>query len=118
MEGRFHRLNGTVNVPPHDVSPWATRLRSAIAPALAATLVLSGCGDPIGPEPIQELPRALTAGERALIDAGNDFAVDLLRRVHGAAPDSTVFLSPLSASMALGMTMNGAAGATLDQMRQ
>jgi serine protease inhibitor len=37
--------------------------------------------------------------------------------VHRARPDSTIFLSPLSASMALGMTMNGAGGATLDQMR-
>jgi serpin B len=88
---------------------------------LAALLALSAsaCADPIGPgsETIDELPRALSEGERRLISAGNTFAVKLLLHVHAAAPDSTVFLSPLSASMALGMTMNGAAGATLDQMR-
>jgi serine protease inhibitor len=90
--------------------------RGALALALALSLV--ACEkDPTAPEQITELPRALSTGEKALIQAGNRFAVDLLRKVHTAAPDSTVFLSPLSASMALGMTMNGATGATLDQMR-
>ncbi|MCH8838551.1 MAG: serpin family protein, partial [Candidatus Marinimicrobia bacterium] len=32
-------------------------------------------------------------------------------------PDQNIFISPLSVSMALGMTANGAAGATLDSMR-
>jgi serpin B len=85
---------------------------------LFAALVLVGCDQsPTEPDQITELPRALSAGERALIQAGNRFAIDLLRQVHRAAPDSTAFLSPLSASMALGMTMNGTTGATLDQMR-
>lgn len=87
--------------------------------AVLVPLLLAACGGDItGPaDPIAELPRALTVTERALIDAGNTFAVDLLAQVHRAAPDSTVFLSPLSASMALGMTMNGAAGDSYDQMR-
>ena len=98
------------------------RLRPSGATAcLALTLVLAGCGEgPTGPGPakaITELPRALSTGEQSLIQASNTFAVNLLTQVHAAAPDSTVFLSPLSASMALGMTMNGAAGETLDQMR-
>ncbi len=95
-----------------------TRARAILALWLLAAT--AACGQDItGPEPpITELPRALTPAERTLVNAGNDFAVDLLRQVHGAAPDSTVFLSPLSASIALGMTMNGAAGATRDQMRE
>jgi serine protease inhibitor len=88
----------------------------------ALTLLVAACGEgPTGPgpaQPITELPRPLGSTEQALIQAGNAFAVKLLAQVHAAAPDSTVFLSPLSASMALGMTMNGAAGETLDQMRQ
>ena len=93
-------------------------LRRAPLPVLLA-LAAGACADPVGPgsEPITELPRALSQGEQRLISAGNTFAVKLLLHVHAAAPDSTVFLSPLSASMALGMTMNGAAGATMDQMR-
>jgi len=89
----------------------------AFASAVLA-LTIASCGDsPVAPEPITELPRDLTSAERAVVQASNLFAVDLLNQVHLATPDSTVFLSPLSASMALGMTMNGAAGATLDQMR-
>ena len=91
----------------------------ARAALLSAALTLGGCSDSgTTPAPIDQLPRALSLGEQRLIAAGNRFAVDLLGEVHRAAPDSTVFLSPLSASMALGMTMNGTAGATLDQMRQ
>lgn len=45
------------------------------------------------------------------------FAFSLLRQVAGETPDSNLFLSPLSASMALGMTMNGAEGSTLDAMK-
>src|SRR5690606_439264 len=93
------------------------RLRP-LRPAVLAVAALFACGPEItGVDPIEELPRALSTDEQALVRAGNRFAVDLLRQVHAAAPDSTVFLSPLSASMALGMTTTGAAGATLDQMR-
>lgn len=85
-----------------------------------AAMVMMGCGDAItGPsEPITDLPRELSAAEVALVEAGNSFALDFLRQVHLASPDSTVFLSPLSASMALGMALNGAAGDTHDQMRR
>jgi serpin B len=68
--------------------------------------------------PITELPRELSVAERSLIGASNVFTVDLLRRIREDSPDSTIFLSPLSASMALGMTMNGATGATRSQMEQ
>jgi serine protease inhibitor len=90
-----------------------TALLAALAPLAAA-----GCQEsPTTPEEITELPRALSVSELAVIRSANAFAFDLLRQVHDAAPDSTVFLSPLSASMALGMTLNGAAGATFEQMR-
>ncbi len=89
---------------------------------LAATALLS-CGDPSGPDNrpalITELPRELSVGEEAVIGGSNAFALDLLRAVWAARPSDSpnVFLSPLSASMALGMTMNGADGATWTQMR-
>jgi len=86
--------------------------------ALVFATVTSACGWGItSPERMAELPRALSSSEIALISAGNSFAVSLLRTVYESQPDSTVFLSPLSASMALGMTLNGAQGATRDQMR-
>ncbi|HWG53608.1 MAG TPA: serpin family protein [Gemmatimonadaceae bacterium] len=85
----------------------------------AAALLLAACSmDSTAPGPISALPRALTSGEQSLISASNSFAFSLLRQLnHDTPPDSNIFISPLSASMALGMTMNGAAGTTLDSMR-
>ena len=65
--------------------------------------------------PAPELPRALSAPEVEVIGAGNRFAFDLLREA--SRPADNLFLSPLSASVALGMTMNGAGGETWSQMR-
>jgi serpin B len=77
------------------------------------------CSDPAAPpvQPITALPRELTAAENKIIAASNDFAFDLFRTGNRAQRNSNVFISPLSASMALGMTANGAAGATYDEMR-
>jgi serpin B len=88
-----------------------------------ALLVLTGCASSTGPggelPPIlTELPRTLAPSELRIVDGANAFAFDLLREATRAlAPDSNAFLSPLSASMALGMTLNGANGETYDAMR-
>ena len=87
--------------------------------ALSVALALLGArGDPIGPgRPLEELPRPLTAGEATVIERSNTFGIDLLREVLEADDRTNVVLSPLSASMVLAMTLNGAAGTTLDGMR-
>jgi serpin B len=86
--------------------------------SIAVVLVLVACADPTGSsDAIGELPRPLTDGERAVIGASNGFAFSLLRQVNAEHPDSNLFISPLSISMALGMTMNGTAGETLSEMR-
>ena len=88
---------------------------------LFAAIVLVACNDPSGPsgstKRITALPRALSSGEQAVIAASNSFGFALLRELDRTRADSNVFMSPLSASMALGMTMNGAAGQTFDEMR-
>jgi serine protease inhibitor len=66
---------------------------------------------------LDALPRQLTAAESKIVTATNDFSFALFRRLSAAQKDGNVFTSPLSASMALGMTMNGAAGSTYDQMK-
>src|SRR5687768_17850666 len=82
------------------------------------TIAALACSDPSGPgETITSLPRPLTVAEQKLIGGSNAFAFDLLRQVNTAQRGSNVFISPLSASMALGMTANGAAGSTYDAMR-
>ncbi|NIS35225.1 MAG: serpin family protein, partial [Actinobacteria bacterium] len=94
-----------------------TRIAAGLG-ALAVASAALACGDPTGVQPITELPRALTVQELEVIDGSNAFAFGLLREVRAARPDSpNTFLSPLSASMALGMTLNGADGETWTQMR-
>ncbi len=88
---------------------------------LGAILLLAGCSSPAGPQEVQRiesLPRALTDGELALTAAGEAFAFDFLREVvRGEDPAVNVFVSPLSASMALGMALAGAEAGTFEAMR-
>ena len=90
---------------------------------LTAVLAATACGGSTATEPrtqpveIDALPRALSASEQKVVTSANDFSFSLFRQLSAAQKDSNVFTSPLSASMALGMTMNGAAGPTLSQMQ-
>jgi len=87
----------------------------------AVLLIISACSGPTeqsGPPPLlTALPRTLSTAEARLVSAGNQFAFGVFREVQLARPGDNVFLSPTSAAMALGMTLNGAAGTTLDSMR-
>ena len=82
----------------------------------------AACSDPAGPggaapDSLNVLPRTLSDGERAAIAASNRFAFDLFKSINARFADTNVFISPLSASFALGMTLNGANGETFDGMR-
>lgn len=90
-------------------------VRWYLVPVALATLACSDPNDP-GASTITELPRQLTAAEQKLVSGSNTFAFDLMRQINASQRDSNVFVSPLSASMALGMTANGAAGTTYDAM--
>lgn len=86
--------------------------------SLLVALVASGCTEATAPgAPLTELPRDLSSSESELITANNDFAFDLFRAVNADQHQANVFISPLSASMALGMAANGANGPTYDEMR-
>jgi serpin B len=89
--------------------------------AAIAGAILLGCGDPAAPEGtppvISALPRELTTVETEMVNATNSFGVNLLKEVNKSFAGENIFMSPLSASMALGMTMNGAEGTTFEEMR-
>lgn len=90
--------------------------RSWVVLGVTATL-LAACGSPTEPQPLQDLPRDLSAAERSLISSGNEFGLALFQRLAIGSPEENVILSPLSAYLALGMTANGADGETLEAMR-
>ena len=99
---------------------------------LLALLVAAGCKSD-GDEPIPEpkptpgttvdttrhitpvVPVELKKAEKVARD--NAFTFDLFRAVRKHTDKTNVFISPLSVSMALNMTLNGAVGATADEMR-
>ena len=99
-----------------------TGSRIHVCVGVLTLLAAGGCGrstsDPSGPPPaLTALPRALTANEHTVLDASNAFSFALWGKINATQPDANVFVSPLSASFALGMTLNGAANTTFDQMR-
>lgn len=101
------------------MTSWPSHGAGARTPWLLTALLFAACGDPIGVDvdPITELPRALSVAEAEVITESNAFGLELLREVLADDDRDNVILSPLSASMALGMTLNGADGATFDDMR-
>jgi len=91
------------------------RFRSLLLPALA---IVTACSGEPPTAPITALPRPLTQAEGALVEVGNRFTFSLFRETLRQQPaTANVFISPLSVGMALGMTLNGAAGQTETEMR-
>jgi len=90
-------------------------MKKLLLPLILFVFVFQSCttdglnGDDKRPK---ELPRALTSSEQAVIRSGNAFSFNIFDKVVTAEEDKNVFISPLSISMALGMTLNGAAGST------
>ena len=56
--------------------------------------------------------RELSVTEESIIESSNNFSFDIFSRMNQADPNSNIFISPLSISIALSMTANGAAGDT------
>ncbi len=83
---------------------------------LLAGLAWSGCADEaVGPERPQV---HLTQAQQQVVAADNAFGLKLFRRLSQDEGDANVFISPLSVSMALGMTLNGALGDTRTAIEQ
>jgi serine protease inhibitor len=113
-------------MPKRSVRKTGPLHRQVWTPLIASLVLIGACGEgpsapsavASAPDSITALPRALTSSEALVLERSNRFAFGLLREVARAhEPGDNVFLSPLSASMALGMTMNGAAGETHGEMR-
>ena len=91
---------------------------------LAAGVLAVGCSNtatenqPGTPaDSLRALPRAVSTAEQKGIESINVFSMGLLSEVTRASSSGNVLLSPFSVSTALGLTMNGATGATEEAMR-
>ena len=102
-------------------------LAMGLAPACSGDPAEPDPAEPVIPEPSQPpdpgpsdsiiAPARSVAAETAVIEQSNAFAWKLLPAAMSADPEENVLVSPLSASMALGMALNGAREATYRQMR-
>lgn len=87
---------------------------------LAAPVFVGGCSDDgtIAEPPQNETPAAMTSVDSRVLNAGNEFGLNLFSLLYQDAQEDNLFVSPLSISMALGMTLNGAEGETKTAMQQ
>lgn len=81
-----------------------------------AVILGSGCSNSVSPN--KNLPVVnLSPVEKKVVSASGSFAFDLFGKMAEQADGKNFFMSPLSVSMALAMTMNGANGQTYDDMQ-
>jgi serpin B len=78
---------------------------------------LTSCAEHVVSPP-ERVMRELTVAEKRLVETDNKFGFKLFREIVRQEQNKNVFVSPLSVSMALGMTYNGANGSTETAMRQ
>ena len=82
------------------------------------TILLWQCSENPATSPPGSQSIDLSQAEKALIESDNEFGLKLFREINAIQGDSNIFISPLSISMALGMTLNGADGGTQEAMEQ
>ncbi|MFC1725515.1 serpin family protein [candidate division KSB1 bacterium] len=95
--------------------------RTCLILLLSVIILFSYCSNddnPVDSEtPEPGLPRLLTQAEIEIISAGENFGLKFFKEVVNQDENKNIFLSPLSVSMALGMTLNGANGQTEEDMK-
>lgn len=86
---------------------------------LSLVLTFAACNnenEPLSQLPPDAKPIALSERLEKRVGQDNEFTFDLFRQVIDFSKETNVFISPLSVSIALGMTWNGAVGETKSQM--
>ena len=82
-----------------------------------SALFLTQCQNSItNQDPSVKTLRPLTHTEQMIANSSQSFGVDVFRNLADSAGGKNIFISPLSLSMALGMTVNGAADSTRTAM--
>ena len=90
--------------------------RIIILLAVAAMISFS-CMNDFPSNPLDIINGSLSQNELKIVSASESFGFKLFHELAKAQNDSNIFISPLSVSMALGMTLNGAVGETKQAMQ-
>lgn len=83
---------------------------------MLALLLIGSCKYAPTEPPKGEI-RSLTQTEAQLVSSADKFGLKLFKKVNALEQNKNLFISPLSVSLALGMTLNGANTSTYDSMR-
>ena len=67
--------------------------------------------------PEENTDHPLTISEQKIASSSEIFGFKLFKKISSFQKDSNIFISPISVSMALGMTLNGANGPTYDSIK-
>ena len=91
--------------------------KSIVAAFILFLIISINCIRDFSEMPVQIQDRELTTLEKKLGESDEKFGLKLFKEIVKVTPDSNIFISPLSVSMALAMTYNGADGTTEQAMR-
>ena len=86
---------------------------------IIGSLLLTFCSSDFSPlnDQTQINIRPLTKSEQQLVKTTQNFGLNLFKTINETDTSDNIFISPVSVSMALGMTLNGAAGQTYNDMK-
>ena len=86
--------------------------------SLVILAAIAGCSKDETTENKERVQVNLTNNQKSLVLSNNAFGFDIFRKINvNESPDKNVFISPLSISLALAMTYNGANGDTRTEMQ-
>jgi len=85
---------------------------------LISSIFVTNCDNSSTNPDSPKVLRDLTVAEKQLTEADNHFGLKLFQKIVAESKDGNIFISPLSVSMALGMTWNGSAGTTREAITE